>query len=200
MWKSSNTEHENVPPLFAVALTHYQFEAIHPFSDGNGRIGRVLISRSLVKEGLLEHPVVYMSAYINEHRREYVDLLLRISQEGGDAWSDWIGFILDAIRTQALDTIWRSEELITLKSQFHELLKEDDAPTRLFPVVDELFSTPALNVPDLVKKAEISKTTAGKDIARLERLGILREYTGRGRERDWLAQEIVNIISRESDS
>ena len=198
--KFVNAEHETVPPLFAVALTHYQFETIHPFSDGNGRIGRVLISRSLVKEGLLDHPVVYMSAYIIEHRKEYVDLLLRISQEGGDAWSEWIGFILDAIRTQALDTIWRSEELITLKSRFHELLKQDDAPTRLFPVVDELFSTPALNVADLMIKTDTAKTTAGKDIARLERLGILREYTGRERERDWLAQEIVNVISKESDS
>ena len=198
--KFVNAEHDKIPPLFAVALTHYQFETIHPFSDGNGRIGRVLISRSLVKEGLLEHPVVYMSAYINEHRREYVDLLLRISQEGGDAWSEWIGFILDAIRTQALDTIWRSEELIALKSRFHDLLKEDDAPTRLFPVVDQLFSTPALNVVDLVDKSETFKTTAGKDIARLERLRILREYTGRERERDWLAQKIVDIISKESDS
>ena len=198
--KFVNAEHETVPPLFAVALTHYQFETIHPFSDGNGRIGRVLISRSLVKEGLLEHPVVYMSAYINEHRREYVDLLLRISQEGGDAWSDWIGFILEAIRTQALDTIWRSEELITLKAKFHDLLKKDGAPTRLFPVVDELFSKPALNVADLLAKTDITKTTAGKDIARLEKLGILREYTGRDRDRDWLAQEIVDIISKESDA
>ena len=197
--KFVNEEHQEIPPLFVIALTHYQFETIHPFRDGNGRIGRVLISRSLVKEGLLDHPVVYMSAYINEHRREYVDLLLRISQEGGDAWSDWIGFILEAIRTQALDTIWRSEELITLKSRFHDLLKKDDAPTRLFPVVDDLFSTPALNVADLVGKSDTSKTTAGKDVARLERLGILREYTGRERERDWLAQEIVDIISKESD-
>jgi len=197
--KFVNSDHEQIPPLFAVALTHYQFETIHPFRDGNGRIGRVLISRSLVKEGLLEHPVVYMSAYINEHRREYVDLLLRISQEGGEAWSEWIGFILDAIRTQALDTIWRSEELITLKDRFHELLKEDSAPTRLFPVVDDLFATPAINVADLMSKTDTTKTTAGKDIARLERLGILREYTGRERERDWLAQEIVDIISKESD-
>ncbi len=78
--KFVNQSHEEIPPLFAVALTHYQFETIHPFSDGNGRIGRVLISRSLVKEGLLEHPVVYMSAYINQYKRNYSDLLLRISQ------------------------------------------------------------------------------------------------------------------------
>jgi len=196
--KFVNTRHENIPPLFAVALTHYQFETIHPFSDGNGRIGRVLISRSLVKEGLLEHPVVYMSAYVNEHRTRYADLLLSISRNGGQAWSDWIGFFLDAIRTQALDAIWRSEELITLQVRFHELLKEDGAPTRLFPVVDSLFAKPAINVADLISQTETTKTTAGKDMDRLERLGILREYTGRERERDWLAQDIVDIITKES--
>jgi Fic family protein len=193
-----NNSHENIPPLFAVAITHYQFETIHPFSDGNGRIGRVLISRSLVKEKLLEHPVVYMSAYINEHRKQYVDLLLRISQQGGQAWSDWIGFFLEAIRTQTLDAIWRSEELINLQVRFQDLLKTDGAPTRLFPVVDSLFASPAINIADLMKHTETTKTTAGKDMERLERLGIVREITGRERERDWLAQDIVNVISKES--
>lgn len=193
-----NTRHGHIPPLFAVALTHYQFETIHPFRDGNGRIGRVLISRSLVKEGLLEHPVVYMSAYINQHRRQYADLLLSISQSGGQAWSDWIGFFLEAIRTQTLDAIWRSEELINLQASYQERLKLDGAPARLFPVVDSLFASPAINVADLMKQTETTKTTAGKDLARLERLGILREHTGRERERDWLAQDIVEIITKES--
>lgn len=103
--KFVNASHAGIPPLFVIALTHYQFETIHPFRDGNGRIGRVLVSRSLVKEGLLEHPVVYMSAYINEHKQEYVDLLLGISRHGGEHWSRWVGFILEAIRTQALDAI-----------------------------------------------------------------------------------------------
>ena len=193
-----NSRHEHVPQLFAIAIAHYQFETIHPFRDGNGRIGRVLISRSLVKEGLLEQPVVYMSAYINDHRRQYADLLLHISQSGGQAWSDWIGFFLEAIRTQALDAIWRSEELINLQARFHEELKQDGSPPRLFPVVDSLFACPAINVADLMKLTGTTKTTAGRDLARMERLGILREYTGRSRERDWLAQDIVNVITKES--
>lgn len=195
--KFVNQPHEQIPPLFAVALTHYQFETIHPFSDGNGRIGRVLISRSLVKERLLEHPVVYMSAYINQHKRMYADLLLRISQEGGQAWSDWISFFLEAIRTQAMDAIWRSEALVSLQAKFTKQLQEDGAPPRLFAVVDQLFSRPALNVADLVDQTGTTPATAGKDIERLERLKILREYTGRQRERDWLAQDIIDIISKE---
>ncbi len=123
--KFVNQSYDKIPPLFVIALTHYQFETIHPFRDGNGRIGRVLISRSLVKEGLLDHPVVYMSAYINEFKQTYVDLMLKISQTGSEeAWSSWIEFILDAIRTQALDAVWRSERLISLREDYHNRLKE----------------------------------------------------------------------------
>ncbi len=195
--KFVNTSHDQIPPLFVIALTHYQFEAIHPFSDGNGRIGRVLISRSLVKEGLLEHPVVYMSAYIYRYQQEYVDLLLNISRHGGTYWGDWIEFILNAIRTQALDAIWRSERLVSLRESYHEILKQDDAPSRLFQVVDDLFAMPALNAAELVERAGITKPTAGNDLRRLERLGLLEEYTGKDRDRDWVAREIVRVIEQE---
>ena len=196
--KFVNTIHVDIPPLFVIALTHYQFETIHPFSDGNGRIGRVLISRSLVKERLLEQPVVYMSAYINEHKRDYVDLLLAISQQGGEYWSRWIGFILDAIRTQAHDAIWRSETLITLRETYHDRLKSIGAQARLFQMVDDLFSMPAINVTDLIEKTRVTKPTASKDISRLEELGILTEYTHRERDRDWVARDIINVIEQES--
>lgn len=192
-----NTHHDRIPPLFVVALTHYQFETIHPFGDGNGRIGRVLISRSLVKEGLLEHPVVYMSAWINRYKQEYVDLLLNISRHGGDYWVDWIEFILNAIRTQALDAIWRSERLVTLRETFHEQLKQDGAPSRLFQIVDELFSMPAINASELSERTGVSKPTANNDIQRLERLGLLEEYTGKERDRDWVAREIIGVIEQE---
>ena len=198
--KFVNEEHDEIPPLFVIALTHYQFETIHPFRDGNGRIGRVLISRSLVKEGLLDHPVVYMSAYINEHKQRYVDLLRDISRKGGQAWSDWIGFILAAIRTQALDAIWRSEKLIALRDDYHGRLKDADLPSRFFTVVDQLFAMPAINVAEIVKQTEVSKPTATKDIERLEKLKILVEYTGKERDRDWLARDIINIIEEEPNS
>ena len=196
--KFVNEEHADIPPLFVIALTHYQFETIHPFRDGNGRIGRVLISRSLVKEGLLDHPVVYMSAYINEHKQRYVDLLRDISRKGGQAWSDWIGFVLAAIRTQALDAIWRSEKLIALRDDFYNRLKEKELPARFFTVVDQLFAMPAINVSEIVKQTGVSKPTATKDIERLEQLKILVEYTGKERDRDWLARDIINVIEEEA--
>jgi len=195
--KFVNTPHDQIPPLFVIALTHYQFETIHPFSDGNGRIGRVLISRSLVKEGLLEHPVVYMSAYINQFKQEYVDLLLSISRHGGDYWGNWLEFMLNAIRTQALDAIWRSERLVSLREQYHSRLKETNAPSRLFQVVDDLFSMPAINAAELVSRTNVSKPTALSDIQRLEQLGVLKEYTGKERDRDWVAREIIRVIEQD---
>ena len=197
--KFVNEEHQEIPPLFVIALTHYQFETIHPFRDGNGRIGRVLISRSLVKEGLLDHPVVYMSAYINEYKQQYVDLLRDISRKGGQKWSDWIGFILSAIRTQALDAIWRSEKLIALRDDYHSRLKDAGLQSRFFTVVDQLFAMPAINVAEVVKQTDVSKPTAIKDIERLEKLKILEEYTGKERDRDWLARDIINIIEEEPE-
>ncbi|QDV66971.1 Adenosine monophosphate-protein transferase SoFic [Rosistilla carotiformis] len=196
--KFVNDKDNKIPPLFLIALTHYQFETIHPFRDGNGRIGRVLISRSLVKEGLLDHPVVYMSAYINEHKQEYVDLLRNISRSGGEAWSDWIAFILDAICTQARDAIGRSEQLIALREDFHNRLKETSGPSRLFKVVDHLFSMPAINIAEIIESTGVSKPTATADVDRLEDLNILTEYTGRQRDRDWVARDVIKIIEEDT--
>jgi len=195
--KFVNQTHRHIPPLFVIALMHYQFETIHPFRDGNGRIGRVLISRSLVKEGLLEQPVVYMSAYINEHKQTYMDLLRDVSRRGGDTWADWIGFILNAIRTQALDAIWRSEKLITLREDFHHRLKQASCHARFFKIVDNLFTMPAINIAEIVERTEVSKPTAAAVVEKLEQLKILIEYTGRERDRDWVARDIIHVIEEE---
>jgi cell filamentation protein, protein adenylyltransferase len=192
-----HTDEPQIKALLKVALVHYQFETIHPFRDGNGRIGRVMISRSLVKEMLLDHPVVYMSAYINRYKQRYVDLLLKVNLTGGDAWSEWIGFMIEAIRTQANDAIVRSEQLISIRERYHELLKQRGAPVRLFRVVDRLFSMPAMNANEAGEIMEVTSPTAYKDIAVLEEIGVLTEYTGKTRDRDWVAREIINVIEAE---
>ncbi|KAA0217309.1 MAG: Fic family protein [Leptolyngbya sp. PLA3] len=195
-----HAEQPRIAPLLRIALVHYQFETIHPFGDGNGRIGRVMVSRSLVKVGLLDHPVVYMSAYINRHKQRYVDLLLKISLEGGQAWSDWIAFMVEAIRTQALDAIERSERLISLRSDYQELLTSRNAPARLFVILDRLFSLPAINAAESAELVQVTDPTSYKDLSLLEELGILTEYTGRRRDRDWVARDIINVIESDDHS
>lgn len=198
--KFIHADESRIKALFKMALVHYQFETIHPFRDGNGRIGRVMISRSLVKEGLLDHPVVSMSAYIYRYKERYVDLLLKVSLEGGDAWGEWIGFMLEAIRTQANDAIVRSERLISIRERYHEQLKSRRAPVRLFRVVDRLFSMPAINANEAGEIMEVTSPTAYKDIAVLEDIGILTEHTGKIRDRDWVAREIIDVIEAEDQN
>lgn len=195
--KFVNNTYSRIPPLFLIALMHYQFETIHPFRDGNGRIGRVLISRSLVKEGLLEQPVVYMSAYISKNKQRYMDLLRDVSFHGGNFWAEWIQFILAAIHTQSLDAVWRSERLISLREKYHADLKASNCHARLFAIVDDLFSMPAINIQEVVERSKVTKPTASADLERLEKLGIVAEYTGRDRDRDWVARDIINVIEVE---
>lgn len=185
-------EGNKIPALFAIALMHYQFESIHPFRDGNGRIGRVLISRALVKEKLLEYPAVYMSAYINEHKRAYVDSLLAVSVEG--AWQGWIEFILRAITTQANDSIMRSELLIDLREEYQRRLKEGDSHGRLFRLIDRLFELPAINAHEAGVVLDVKGPTVYSDLKKMEEAGIITEYTGKKRDRDWMAMGIMQII------
>ncbi|WDQ17355.1 hypothetical protein [Rhodopirellula sp. P2] len=105
---------------------------------------------------------------------------------------------MNAIRTQALDAIWRSETLISLRDEFHERLKQDKSPARFFEIVDDLFSMPAVNVADIVAARGVSKPTAMKDLERLEHLKIVEEYTGKERDREWVARDIIHVIEQEA--
>ncbi|HLP83387.1 MAG TPA: Fic family protein [Phycisphaerales bacterium] len=192
-----NTPNPQIPALFAAAIAHYQFEAIHPFADGNGRIGRVLLSRSLVKSGILKHPVVYFSEYIRKNKLEYVDRLLAVSTH--NAWTPWIRFILQAILHQSLDAITRSEQLIDLRERYLSSLKAEDAPMRYSRLIDRLFEIPAINAEEAQPILEVGNKTVYRDIELLEKLGILKEITGRQRARDWVAPGILHIIGSDSD-
>lgn len=185
-----------IPPLFAIGLMHYQFETIHPFRDGNGRIGRVLISRSLVKERILDRPVVYMSAYINEHKRDYVDRLLAVSTHS--EWESWLRFMIHAITTQSEDAITRSEALIDLRSAYTARLTALDATVGLVRLLDRLFMLPALNATEVCDELGVTPATAYRYLDTFEKAGVLREYTGKARNRDWIAPGIMTIINANS--
>ncbi|MBN8596819.1 MAG: Fic family protein [Planctomycetes bacterium] len=192
----ANNRPRDIPALIAIAMEHYQFEAIHPFWDGNGRVGRVLMSRSLVTEGLLDHPTVYFSAHIYRNKDKYNELLLRVSTHGD--WASWIEFIIDAILISAIDSIVRSELLIDLRDRYYEQLKTLNAKSRTFAVVDHLFAVPVVNADEARKiLGGVAKLTAYSDLAMLEKAGILTEITGQQRDRDWMAKDILAIIEAE---
>ncbi len=184
----------DLPALVRVALIHYQFEAIHPFEDGNGRIGRLLITLLLCKEGLLPRPLLYLSAYFEKHRQQYMDGLLAVSQQG--AWEEWIRFFLHGVTEQAQDAVRRSDYLLQLWRTYRQRLQESSSSGVALRLVDELFEAPVISMPGLVERLHITPRSAQMNIDRLVKADILKETTGRQRNRIYVAPEILHAVEQ----
>ena len=178
-------------PLVAVAMAHYQFECIHPFRDGNGRIGRLVVALSLCQSGLLSKPFVYVSGYFEAHRDEYFRLLLAVSAHG--AWFEWIRFFLRAVSSQAADAVERIVRLRGLRRRYREALSEINAPAKALHLADKLLERPLVKVSAVAKRLGVSKPTARGYIHRLVEIGALRELRSNYRQR-WIAPEVIQII------
>jgi len=187
-------EESDLPALIRLALIHYHFEAIHPFLDGNGRIGRLLISLLMCSEGLLPQPLLYLSAFFEKHRNDYYDLLLGVTQRGD--WIPWVRFFLEAVAAQARDAIGRTDELLALWEGYRGRLQGARASALLLSLVDQLFAFPAVNTRMASELLGVTPRSAQLNINKLIEAGILREATGRKRNRIYVAQEIVDIIER----
>ncbi len=184
----------NLPPLIRLAAIHYQFEAIHPFLDGNGRIGRLLITLLLYTDGLLPQPLLYLSAFFERHREEYYRLLLEVSQKGD--WGKWIRFFLRAVETQAMDAIERSDKLLGLWQSYRTGMQAARASALLLQLVDELFKVPALTNSAAANRLGVTPRSAQLNIDKLIAAGILKEATGKRRNRVYIAPEIIDIIEQ----
>lgn len=161
-------------PLVRAFLVHYQFETIHPFGDGNGRVGRLLLSLTIAEWCGLSRQWLYMSAFFERRKKEYMDLLLRVSTHG--SWDLWIKFCLEGVISQAKDTEWRCEKLLTLHRDFHHRLK--GGSVRLSSIVDGLFDSPAVSVMHVKRTLNVTYPTARADLRKLEALGILKPLEG----------------------
>ena len=179
------------PFLVDLALLHYQFEAIHPFRDGNGRVGRLLIPLLLCERNVLPKPLLYLSAYLERHRVRYMDLMLSVSQKG--AWESWIEFFLQGIGEQAMDGVARASELMALWQDYRKRLQTARMSILAQNLVDELFKQPAMSVGLAQKVLGVSFASAQNNVMRLVNLGILKEVTGRKRDRIFIAPEILQL-------
>lgn len=169
--KRMNEFDDNYDPLVRCYLLHYQFEAIHPFMDGNGRVGRALLSLMTYKWCNLHMPWLYMSAYFERYKDEYIDNLFNVSARGD--WHTWIDYCLRGTVLQARDAIKRCEQLKALKDSFHETV--GNSGPRAHPIIEGLFQTPLLSIPDVVKRFNVSYPTAKSDVEKLVKLKILAE-------------------------
>jgi len=182
------------PSLIRLALIHYQFEAIHPFLDGNGRVGRLLTTLLLCAEGLLPQPLLYLSAYFERHREKYYDFLLAVSRRGN--WNQWVLFFLDAVATQSGDAIQRSDQLLALWQKYRERMQVARASALLLQLVDELFAYPVITNRIISEKLSITPRSAQMNIEKLISSEILQEATGKQRNRVYVVPGIISIIDR----
>ena len=179
---------DDIDTVEKVALSHYQFEVIHPFRDGNGRIGRLLILMIMRRDGLLTHPVLYLSGYLNLNRDRYIDLMYRVSTD--DALDEWLGFFSDALLQQSRSTAITVDSLIRYRDQ----LRNSAADINESRIIDLLFKNPYVSSAYVAKELGISPPTALKVLRRLESDGVLREVTGRKRNLLFRADGVMEIL------
>src|SRR3984893_2366069 len=183
------------PFLVRLALIHYQFEAIHPFEDGNGRIGRLLLPLLLVEKGILSHPLIQLSAYFEQHRREYYDHLQHVSQTG--EWQPWIQFFLRAVHQESDEAVRRTRAILELRNQYREKMEAVGASAQALKIVDDLFITPAVTVTGVAKRMRASYPTAELLVGKLVKAGILSVDKSRRRNRVFHASDILKLVQQE---
>ena len=185
----------DLPPLVELALIHYQFEAIHPFLDGNGRIGRLLITLFLCQRDILTKPLLYLSAFFERHHQEYYQYLLDVSQRG--AWRQWIEFFLQAVVEQSGDAVKRARRLLDLHLNYYQISLERRLPPTAGQLVELIFMKPVLNARVAQEYLKVTVPAAQKAINALEEEGILAEITGGKRNKAYAAKEILKILEED---
>ncbi len=178
-------------PLVHGFLCHYQFETIHPFVDGNGRVGRLLLAMMLQRHCGLTKPWLYMSDYFERYRDDYCQRLFNVSAKG--AWTEWIEFCLQATIDHADATVNRCGQLVKIREQFMELLKSGKGAVRLNRIVDDLFVSPYVRIADLPKRLNVSYPTARTDVQRLTDAGILEELPNAS-QKTYYAPRVYEVI------
>ena len=180
--------HRDIPVLIQCALIHYQFEAIHPFGDGNGRIGRLLILLMLSKRGLLPKPLIYLSAFFDKNLAEYYHGLLNVSRKS--RWSAWVKFFLRAFVAQSVDAIKTIEKLEGLRVKYRSTLHDLNASGNAITLMEVLFENPYVSVPLVRKRLNITYPTAKGAVTTLVNAGILVQTDIPHKSKIFVAPEI----------
>jgi Fic family protein len=188
-WERYLHERGRTPDLVQCALVHEQFEAIHPFLDGNGRVGRLLITLFLIERLRLSQPLLYLSAFFESRRDDYYRLLQRVRTHGD--WDSWLGFFLEGVADTANEGVERSGRLLDLRERFRRKLR---GKARTLDLLDDLFQNPYITVARAEKLLKVSNPTARAAVTALQSAGMLEEISGRAWGRLYLARPILRIL------
>ena len=190
-----HTDTPDIPFLIKAGLVHVQFETIHPFLDGNGRLGRLLITFLLCTHGILKEPILYLSLYFKSHRQHYYDLLQRVRDQGD--WETWLEFFLDGITETSVQAADAAREILQLFEVDRKRIEELGRPAASALRVHQLLQQkPLTGINDAAEKLKLSPPTVAKSIEHLEQLGIVRETTGRQRGRKFVYNGYLSILNR----
>ncbi|MBD3309310.1 DeoR family transcriptional regulator [candidate division KSB3 bacterium] len=190
-------QEHTLDPLIFCFMVHYQFEAIHPFLDGNGRVGRLLLSLMIYQWCQLTSPWLYVSAFFDKYKDEYIRLLFRVSTHG--KWKDWIMYCLRATAYQAKDAILRCDKLVALRDKYFRAVTEHRWSTGLHRIIEQLFVSPMITIPQVSNMLDISYPTARKDIDHLVKANILVKAEIQQRPKVFLAPEIIQMAYSDLD-
>lgn len=180
--------------LVRIAILHYQFETIHPFEDGNGRLGRILTLLGLCTFGLLTVPLLNASLHFERNRQSYYDGLLRVSTRGD--WTGWITFFLEGLRVAAVESTEKLNELLALQREYHAALRSARNSALLLTLVDHLFINPVITIPDAADVMGVTVAAARTSVQRLMDVGILRIRSA-GKPTSYVADRILKAVNAE---
>jgi len=187
-------EHSHLAPVVRTALAHYQFETLHPFGDGNGRLGRLVAVLQLLRAGTIQQPAITLSPWFLRHRDEYQEHLLAASFTGN--WNPWIGFFCQAVSAQCSSLIKGAEDLLAWLGKSRSLLDEKRWTGVIHRVLTDLIEWPVTTIPNTASRYQVSPMHATRMINHLVEVGIVSELTGKTYGRTFGATEVMNIVDR----
>ena len=190
-------ENQDDDALIRIALIHYQFETIHPFLDGNGRVGRLIILLYLMEQGLLSKPVIYISYFLKKNQVEYYDRISEVRRSGN--YEQWIYFFLEAVSAAAKDSLQSIEALVKLHQKNLKILPKSNRQKNTIKMVfDYLEMHPIIEIKRIASDLQISFNTASHAIQKLQALGILKETTNALRKRVYSYEEYLKILRKDT--
>ncbi|MFC6840556.1 protein adenylyltransferase Fic [Xanthomonas theicola] len=193
-WERFIHEHTDIDPLIRMAVAHYQFEAIHPFTDGNGRTGRVLNLLMLIEHGLLDLPVLSLSRYIIRHRSDYYRLLLDVTRHG--RWAEWIQYMLSAVAETATWTTAKIQAIRGLEAQARDHIRNHAPKAYSRELVEVIFNQPYCRIQNVVELVGVTRQTAARQLKELVEIGVLQEQR-LGKEKLFLHPAFLRLLSND---
>ena len=183
----------NMPVLVICAVAHYQFESIHPFGDGNGRIGRLLVPLILARQRTLSRPLLFLSSYIEENKAEYSVRLQDVRK--ANKWTEWLEFFMKGVIKCSKEAIDASDRMLKLKSEYEQNLKEARSPKSAVILADSLFSNPVVTIPAAANYLKMTYASAKSAVIHLVDAGILEEIGARKRGKLYISRDILDVFS-----